>query len=169
MSKDDAPIVLGWLTSPHGLKGWMKIQSHTRPNIDIFKYDHWLVSDDNGWKKIKLENSRSQGKGLIVKLQGCDDRNQAEAFGKREIAISAEQLETLATNEYYWSDLIGLRVKSQQGFDFGQVDSLVETGSNDVLVVKGEKERLIPYISPDVIKRIDLDAAIIEVDWDPDF
>ena len=169
MSKGDAPVVIGWLTSPHGLKGWMKIQSHTRPGTDIFKYDHWLIGNGDSWKKTKIENHRAQGKGLIVKLEGCDDRNQSEALCKHEIGISADQLDVLAENEFYWSDLIGLQVKSSQGFDFGRVDSLVETGSNDVLVVKGDKERLIPYISPDVIKNIDLDSAVIEVDWDPDF
>ena len=169
MSKDDEPIVLGWLTSPHGLKGWMKIQSHTRPNTDIFYYDHWLISNGDDWEKIKVETGRSQGKGLIVKLQGFDDRDRSEAYCKRKIAVLKNQLESLAEDEFYWSDLIGLQVKSPQGFDFGRVESLVETGSNDVLVVKGDKERLIPYISPDVIKKIDLNAAIIEVDWDPEF
>ena len=128
-----------------------------------------MLSKGDGWEESLLEDGRAQGKGLVVKLAGCDDRDQAEAMRNRQIAIHRDQLEVLAENEYYWNDLIGLNVRSVDGVEFGRVDHLVDTGSNDVLVVKGDRERLIPFLQPDVVCRVDLEMREIEVDWDPDF
>ncbi len=104
----------------------------------------------------------------MVKLPGCDNRDQAKQYTNQEIYISQGQLETLAPDDYYWSDLIGLEVINQEGAVLGVIDSLLATGANDVMVVKGEREHLIPYIENSVLD-IDLSKKQVTVDWDPDF
>ena len=86
-----------------------------------------------------------------------------------DVYISHEQLPTLAQNEYYWADLIGLDVENLEGFQLGKVDSLIETGANDVLVVKGERELAVPFLQGQTVKSIDLAAGKMIVDWDADF
>jgi len=169
VTQEHSLVVLGRLASPHGLKGWLRIQSFTRPADQIFDYSVWLIEQPQGWREVEVAQGRPQGKGLIVKLVGCDDRTQAEAWRNLKIAIRREQLEPLPEDEFYWSDLIGLRVRSLDGVDFGVVDHLLETGANDVLVVKGDRERLIPFLMHDVIRRVDLESGDMEVDWDPEF
>lgn len=102
-------------------------------------------------------------------LEGCDNRDQAMALAGLNVAVRRDQLAVLEQGEYYWSDLIGLKVFTRDGVDMGRVKALLETGAHDVLVVAGERERLIPYAPPEIVKRVDLDAARIVVDWDPDF
>jgi 16S rRNA processing protein RimM len=120
---------------------------------------------------------------VIAKLEHCNDRDQAQAYIGSEIAIEASQLEQLRNkDEFYWRDLIGLRVINQQKIELGVVKSLMETGANDVLVVVSEKEvaekegaeketreRLIPWTMQQAIIAVDLQQGVIEVDWDPDF
>ena len=78
-------------------------------------------------------------------------------------------LPLLKENEFYWTDLVGLTVVTVDGVVFGKVVRLLQTGANDVLVVKGDRERCIPYIRPNVVCRVSLQDKLIEVDWDPEF
>ena len=87
----------------------------------------------------------------------------------QDIAIRHEQLEALDANEFYWVDLIGLDVVNQKQERLGKVLRLFETGANDVLVVAGQKEILIPFALPQIIKSIDLETGRIVVDWEADF
>ena len=117
---------------------------------------------------IEVKEGRRQGRGIVVHLMGYDDREQATALVGADIAVPRTQLPRLKKGEYYWSQLQGLRVTNLQGVELGRVSHLFETGSNDVLVVAGEREYLIPYL-PDVVQAIDLDAGTLSVDWDADF
>lgn len=125
------------------------------------------------WRPIKVVAGRKQGKGIVAQLQGCDDREAARLLMGAEIAIYRHQLATLAGDEYYWADLQGLRVETVSGYKLGIVDHLLQTGANDVLVIngkpEGEPERLIPFLQGQTIIKIDLQAGLIQVDWDPDF
>jgi len=105
----------------------------------------------------------------VARLADCTDRDQAQLLMGCEIGIRRDQLPALAPGEYYWNDLIGLRVFNTEGDDFGTVQQLLETGANDVLVVQGEQERLIPFVMKQVIVEVDLDQGRIRVDWDKDF
>ena len=98
-----------------------------------------------------------------------NDRDQAEALAGAIIAIQREQLPELEDAEFYWADLIGLAVQTQEGVELGHVDHLFETGSNDVVVVKGDRERLIPFVMDQVIQSVDLESRLMVVDWDPEF
>lgn len=162
-------VIVGRLGSPFGVKGWIRVHSHTRPAEQLFDYPLWGLGESGELRELAVEAAQAQGKGWIARLGGIADRDAAAELTGAMISVSRTMLPRAEQGAYYWIDLIGLRVVSTQGFDFGRVDSLMETGANDVLVVHGDAERLIPFVQPDVIQRIDLSAGVIEVDWDPDF
>jgi 16S rRNA processing protein RimM len=167
--------VLGQITSVYGIKGWVKIYSHTDTMDDILKYSPWLLKIQGQWKPYKVEAGKKHGKGLIAKLTGINDREAAQAFSGVEIGVTSDLLPALAEGEYYWSQLEKLTVLTLTGENLGRVSHLFETGSNDVLVVRGNaesydrRERLIPYLPDQVIKEINLETGTIRVDWDPEF
>lgn len=125
---------------------------------------------DNGdWQEAIPEQGRAHGKGVVARLADCTDRDQAQRLIGYEIGIHLDQLPSLPPGEYYWKDLIGLQVVNADGDDFGKVENLLETGANDVLVVKGDRERLIPFVMKQVIVEVDLAEGRIRVDWDKEF
>jgi 16S rRNA processing protein RimM len=159
---------MGRLGAPFGVKDWIKVQPYTETLDSLFDYDIWQVGRDPAWQAFEVEDAAVHGDGLIAKLAGIDDRDQAFALRGREIAVNREELPEAAENEYYWNDLIGLTVVNREGVELGQVTKLMETGSHDVLVVKGEKEHLIPFADAYVTK-VDLPGKRIEVDWGEDW
>ncbi|EOD56775.1 ribosome maturation factor RimM [Aeromonas molluscorum] len=172
----DKPIVLGTLGTVYGIKGWLKVNSFTDVAEAIFDYKPWLIHQNGEWRELKVSAWKRHNKGLICKLDGIDVREDALALTNVEIGVPADQLPDLPDGEFYWRDLIGCSVMTTKGYDLGKVTELMETGSNDVLVVEanvkdafGAKERLIPFLEEQVIKNIDLTARTIEVDWDPGF
>jgi 16S rRNA processing protein RimM len=113
---------------------------------------------------------RAHGKILVARLEGCDDRDAAEALVGYEIQVPRSRLpDDLAPGEYYWADLVGLRVETLGGVELGRIARLFETGANDVIVVEGKRERLLPYVWQQVVREVDLGAGVMRVDWDPDF
>ena len=162
-------IILGRVSGLYGLKGWIRVFSHTSPRTNILNYSPWYLHRAGGWERYEPCTGRAQGKGVVAKLEGCEDRDQAATLMQADIAIRREQLPALQPEEYYWTDLEGLRVETAEGIDLGIVDHLFETGANNVVVVKGERERLIPFLWQDVIRSVDLEAGLVVVDWDPEF
>ena len=174
MLVDDEKIVVGKISGVYGVKGWVKVFSDTSPREGILKYRPWYMQHPNvnagRWCEIKVEAGRRQAKTVVVKLEGYDDRNESLLLTGARIAINTDQLKTLANDEYYWRDLIGLRVVNQQGIELGIVEKLLETGANDVLVVKDEtQERLIPWTVGYAVLEVDVEQSVISVDWDEDF
>ncbi|WP_407275729.1 ribosome maturation factor RimM [Halothiobacillus sp. DCM-1] len=168
----EAPVTIGELGKAFGVKGWCWVYSHTRPADGLTQYRRWWVSPRQpGQSPRWLEVARFavQGNGLIVKLKGVDQREAAELLTGATIAIGADALPQPAAGEYYWRDLIGCQVQHVQGQDLGVVRELLETGANDVLVVEGERERLIPFIPGEVLVAIDVANRRIVADWDPEF
>ncbi len=168
--KQKEKVLLGQINGLFGVKGWIKVFSYTRPRIKIVDYQTWYLGDDFEQAK-RIEQSRSQKGGVIVKLAGIDDRDSAVELLDRKIWIAGEQLTPLPENEYYWYQLIGLDVLDTENKQLGSIKDLIETGANDVMVIrdKGKAEHLIPYIQGQVIKSIDLERNCMVVDWDPDF
>jgi 16S rRNA processing protein RimM len=166
---------VGKITSTFGVKGWVKVLSYTQPRENIVRYGNWLIELDGRQLGLEVEACREHGNGMVAKFKGCEDREQARRYGGALIRIRTSELPALPDGECYWYQLEGLTVKLPDGRVLGQVAYLIETGSNDVLVVRPNarsidvRERLLPYLPDQVIRRIDLDAAEIEVDWDPDF
>ncbi len=168
-------IVLGKITSVFGIKGWVKVYSYTDPMENLLAYPKWQLRLQGQSKFFRQLDGRKHGKGLVVKLEGVDTPEDARLLSGAEILLSKAELPKLPEDEFYWSQLIGLQVVNLQGQLFGKVSSLLETGANDVLVVKAcqgsldQQERLIPWLLPDVIRQVNLETAQIEVDWDADF
>lgn len=168
---DDEFIVVGKINGVYGVKGWVKVYSYTDPREGITRYNPWYLKRRGKLQEVKVEGGRPQAKTVIAKLEGCDDRDAAMLLSGTEVSIRREQLKSLKKDEYYWRDLVGLRVRNQGDSDFGVVKNLMETGSNDVLVVKSDegKERLIPWTMGQAILEVDLDEGLIKVDWDEEF
>lgn len=173
----DDHVVLGKLTSPYGVKGWLKVYSYTSPMQGILDYDAWMLRHDGKLRSYRLAQGRPHGKGLVALLDGVEGREQAEALAGAEILLPKTALPELDdADDFYWHQLIGLKVVTLDGIVLGHVDNLFETGANDVLVVKGSpqqgdesRERLLPYLYGDVVREVDLDAGVMTVDWDPEF
>ena len=143
--------------------------SYTQPRENIIKYRPWYLKRDGEWQEWDLAEGRVHGKGIVAKFAQCDDRDMAFSLMECEIGIRRDQLPAAGPGEYYWRDLQGLTVVTLDGETLGTVDHLLETGANDVLVVKGDRERLIPFVVDQVITGVDLEEGTIQVDWDKDF
>ncbi len=167
-------VVMGKISGQHGIKGWIRVHSYTRPLEQILEYDRWLLAahpDSDAWQSVTLTEVRWQAKKLLAKLDGVDDRNAADSLAGKWIAVHSSQLAQLPKGEYYWSDLIGLLVVNQDGVELGMVEHLVETGANDVLAVRpvgaaadDASARLLPW-SPTVIRAVDINGGCIRVEW----
>ena len=167
-------VVVGKISSAYGIKGWVKIYSYTDPVTNILSYQPWYLSSPakhQAQQKINIVTGRAHGKQVVAQIEGCTDRNQAELFRGLDISVPRNQLPEPEESEHYWVDLEGLQVINVEGQTLGVVDSMMETGANDVLVVKdkGGKEHLIPFVKDEFIRDIDMDKRIISVDWDPEF
>lgn len=167
--------VVGRILGVHGVQGWVKVFSHTDPRDNIQHYQPWHLKQGGQWKPVKVTGFRLQGKGMVAQLDGITDRNMAAALVGQDIGIPRDLLPQSGGGEYYWRDLIGLRVFHSGGADLGKVATMLETGSNDVLVVRGDsnsldrRERLIPWLPDDVVTDVNLAEGHLTVDWDPDF
>ncbi len=158
-------VVVGKLGSTHGIQGWLKLHSYTEPAANVLMYKPWYLETPAHWQPVKLEASRTQDKGILVKFADYDNPERARLLTGKKIAVQRLQLPNLKKGEFYWSDLEGLTVINADGALLGKVAYLLETGSNDVLVVKGDKEYAIPYL-PEVIKDVDLANQVIRINWE---
>lgn len=176
MDSSGEVVVVGQVMGVHGVRGWVKVYSWTDPMDNILDYRPWWLESGGEWHTIRVNDCRRHGKGLIAQLGDCTDRDEArERFAGCRIAVPRSALPALEEGEFYWRDLVGSRVRLEDGRDLGVVATLMETGANDVLVVRGDddsldqRERLIPWIPDEVIGAVDAQAGTVTVHWDPDF
>ena len=162
------PVVLGRSTGLFGVKGWVTVYSYTDPREAVLNYRRWLLSERDGWREATVAEGQRHGKTIIARIDGCVDRDEATELIGTEIAVPREELPETQTGQFYWSDLEGLRVVHRDGTELGRVAYLLETGANDVMVVHGDKERLIPFAMDEVILGVDLADGRIDVDWEWD-
>ena len=155
--------------APFGIKGWLKLQTFTESPDSLDEYASWLLKSPAGWEEFELEDFAVNVKGVFAKLKGCDDRTAAEKLVKREIGIPRKALGDLEEGEVLWIDLIGCDVVDTLGKRLGRIETLIETGANDVLVVKlGGEEMLIQFIDG-VIVNLDRDAKQVTVSWSGEY
>jgi 16S rRNA processing protein RimM len=163
-------LLLGRVHGAFGIRGELKLESFTDPEPAIFRYQPWLLRDAQGREReLTGVRGREGGKGLVATFPGIEDRDSAEALRGAELYAPRSALPPPKPGEYYWVDLEGLRVVNVDGADFGTVSHLFSTGANDVLVARGDRERMIPFLEPDYIRSVDFDAGVVTVDWDADF
>lgn len=165
----DMPIVLGQVSGLFGVKGWVKIFSYTDPREAILDYRDCLLGSTDNWSKAEIAEGQLHGKAVIVRFAGVSDREEAAAIIGREVAVSRDRLPQPDAGEYYWADLEGLAVLDPDGEKLGVVSKILATGSNDVLVVQGDKEILIPFLMNDVIISVDLEKGEIVAAWEADW
>ena len=161
-------MILGRISGLFGVKGWVKVYSYTEPREAVLDFDRWLLSGKNGWQEATVAEGQRHGKTVIVRINGYDDRDQAAGLIGTEIGVPRDELPEADSDHYYWSDLEGLSVVHRDGTEIGKVDHLLETGANDVMVVKGETERLVPFVMDKVVLGVDLVKGEIRVDWEWD-
>ena len=161
-------VRLGCIAGPFGIRGWVKIRSSTEPPENILRYTPWHVGRDGCWSRIVVAEGRLQGREVIARFDGCRSRDEAGGYRGCEIAVDRSRLPEAEEGEYYWTDLVGLRVVNTDGVELGEVERMMETGANDVMVVQGGIERLIPFLPGTVVQSVDVDGGLIVVDWHPD-
>ena len=163
-------VIMGRVAGAQGIQGWVAIKTYTESVDSLAEYPQWWLGDDKlPWREMSVEAFAVQSKGLIAKFPGCNDRTAAEKFKGLLVAVPRSSLPQQNKDEYYWSDLIGLKVVNLAGASLGEIHSLMDTGANQVLCVQGENgEVLIPFIAS-AIKQVDLPGKIIQVDWSVDW
>lgn len=172
MDASEEYIPVGKISGVFGVKGWMKIFSFTEPRKNILSYSPIFMSRKGEWVEMKVSGGRIQGKGVVLGLVNITDPDQVLPLIGSELAIKKSQLKPSAKDEYYWSELIGLTVINMSDETLGKVDSLLETGAHDVLLVKNKErktEQLIPFVMDEIVEKVDLDKGIIQVDWELDY
>lgn len=175
MASASSETVLGQVTSVFGIQGWIKVYSYTQPLDNIFQYPVWILANAGASSQYRLVTGRWHGKTLLAKLEGVDDRDQAAQLCGSEIRVDTQDLPPLEDGEYYWYQLEGLRVLTDENQELGVVDHLIETGSNDVLVVEPDsgsidgRQRLIPFLPDQSIEEVRLESGVLVVNWDPEF
>ena len=173
----DDLVVVGKITTVHGVKGWVKIHSYTDPESNIFDYQPWWLKMPEGCKPIKVDQHRGAAKGFLAHIDGIDDREIARQYCRREIMVSADRFPVPGADEVYLHQLEGLRVVTAydgEQRDLGVVTGFMDTGAGEVMMVSGDAgsldriERLIPFVEVYIVD-VDLEARRIVVDSDPAF
>lgn len=162
-------ILLGRVAGAFGVRGELRLVSWTEPRDAIFKYQPWILRAGSAEREVSGVRGRDTGKHLVATMPGVADRDQAEALVGAELWVPRERLPPPKPGEYYWVDLEGLAVVTLEGVRLGTVSHLFNTGANDVMVVTGERERLLPFVMDQYVTSVDFDAGVITVDWDPEF
>jgi 16S rRNA processing protein RimM len=169
-SSDDV-VVVGRIQGAFGVQGWIRLASYTDPADNILSYSPWLLQDGNNWRAIDVIAAKAQRNGFVARFAEIEDRDEAAALRGRLIGIAAAALPNAEEDEYYWRDLVGLKVLNLAGETLGRVEDLMATGANDVLVVAldhstagaGDIE-LIPF-HRQFVPDVDLEQGTLTVDW----
>lgn len=162
------PVVLGRISGLFGVRGWVKVFSYTDPREAVLQYENWMLCRNGEWRPAKVAEGQRHGKSVIARLDGVDDREQAKLLVDADIGVAPESMPKPNDGHYYWSDIIGLTVEREDGDRLGDVTSMIETGAHDVMVVQGDKERLIPFVKNDIVLEVDFDLRRVKVNWEWD-
>lgn len=176
MSKDEPVVLVGRVAGPYGVKGWIKVSSATQPLENILDYAPWQLCTANSGaivRQVDLVEGKRHGKGLVVRLANVGDRDEASALQGLDIAVPRSRLPAIDDGGYYWADLEGLRVEQADGRQLGVIDHMLAAGAADVMAVRcvpdgGSKLLFIPFIRDEVVLAVDLNAGVVQVDWDSD-
>ena len=155
---DERRILLGRVLGAFGVRGEVKLQSFTDPVSTLMRFQPWILSHGGVEREISGARGRETNKGMVATLPGIEDRDAAQALAGADVYVLRSRLPAAKPGEYYWVDLEGLEVVNREGVSLGRVSHLFETGSNQVIVVEGERQRLIPFIEGDFVLGVDFDV-----------
>lgn len=162
-------VTIGKISGVFGVKGWVKVHSFTDPRDSIVDFAQWILLRGDGEDVVDVETGKPHGRTVIAKLEGVDDRDRALEVVGAEIAVERGELAPCEPGEYYWTDLANLEVVTEAGVALGRLDYLFETGGHDVMVVAGDRQRLIPFVTDEIVREVDMERRVIVVDWDPSY
>ena len=162
-------IVVGRFGKAHGVKGAVTVQSFTQPATNILQYQPWYIKTKSGWEEIALDSIEQRGKLFVAWIESVNDRDKASAFTNQEIAVEKAVLPALPEGEYYWDQLVGIKVSNVRQVFLGTITEMMATGANDVMIVEGDRTYLIPFLLDQYIQSIDLKSGEMIVDWDENF
>lgn len=162
-------IIIGRFGRPHGIKGMITVVSFAEPRENILRYSPWYINGKNGWQPLTLLNVEVNNKFILAQVEGYQEREDVARLTNIDIAVKREQLPELQPDEFYWHELVGMKIINQDNTLLGNVTEMMATGANDVLVVMGEKRHLIPYLLGRFVINVDRQERVIHVDWDADF
>ena len=165
----DKLVTLGRISGAHGVKGWVKVHSYTEPRDNVIRFDRWTLALGGEQREVEVESGTGGGGKVRAKLGGIEDRDAALALVGADIVVARSELPPCEPGEYYWTDLEGLTVRDTGGKRLGVVDHLFASGAHDVLALEGDRNRLIPFVSGDIVREVDLEGRVIVVDWDAEY
>lgn len=165
-SREANLIPMGRLGAARGLSGWLRVVSYADPPEQLQQYRHWTLALNGRHKQVTLGRLRTTGNGLECHIEDIETRDAAEALNGAEIHVPRDALPPTGEDEWYWADLQGLEVRNLEGVRLGDVSGLMATGANDVLIVQGERKRLIPFLPGSRVREVDLAGRRLVVDWD---
>ena len=170
-----AVVPVGTVGRAHGVRGWVRVRSDMDPAEDLLRYDTWLVERAGSWRPVTVRSARPHGNALVAHFDGIDDRDAAAALAGTRLGLPRDALPAIEDGQYYWVDLIGLEVVDESGRPLGTVREMIETGANDVMVIRPcvpatsdrarAEERIVPFLVGDVVREVDLAAGRIRVSW----
>jgi 16S rRNA processing protein RimM len=161
------PVVLGRIGAPFGVQGWLKVRSYTDPPEGIVSYAVWELDRAGSLGRRAVLEWKRAGAGLAVRLEGVCSREEAQALTGAEVRVDRAELPPTAPGEHYWHDLVGLEARSVSGEPLGRVTAILDLPAHPVLVLEGDRERLVPLVS-ERLAAVDLDAGRLTLDWHPD-
>jgi 16S rRNA processing protein RimM len=166
----EEPSVAGRLGAAYGVRGWVHFASYLEPPESLFDVASLWSRRSGPWQPLDLVEAKAHGKGFVVRVGGVADRTQAEHLRGTEVGVLRGDLPASEPDEFYWEDLLGLMVVNLEGDELGKVRAFMETGANDVMVLSGDRERMVPFafdpVAVDsVVRSVDLEEGVIRVDW----
>jgi len=162
---DSRRIEVGRLGAAHGVRGWLRVQSFTDPPQRLFEWKRWHLQSG---AEVKVLEARAQGNGWIARLEGVEERNGASRLTGQLLLVDRDELPATTGREHYRDDLVGFEVKNVEGALLGVIDHYIDTPGNAVMVIKGEREHLVP-VTREHLRSVDQDARRVIVDWPEDF
>ncbi|HEX6633109.1 MAG TPA: ribosome maturation factor RimM [Usitatibacter sp.] len=159
---------MGRLVGAFGVQGWVKVKPYTERPDGLEQFPIWVVDTPEGWREMAVEGFELHAKGPVARLAGCEDRAAADRLRGAEVAVPRAALGEAEEGTLYQVDLLGFEVCREDGSALGKVDGFFETAGSSVMVVKGEVERLIPFVE-DYVKGVDRESRRVTVDWKADY
>ena len=161
-------VEVGGIVGAHGVRGALRVKSLTDDPAAILGYRPWYLERRGKWMLVTSGGGRSDARGLIARLAGVDDRDAAQSLAGYAVYVRRETFPQLRRGEAYWADLLGMQVVTLDGAELGIVEGRLDTAAHDVMIVRGDRERLIPFVRERFVREIDADARRIVVDWHVD-
>lgn len=158
-------VELGRVVGVFGVRGWIRLRSHTVPPDGILLYRRWHIAG----REWQVAEGHAQGDTVVAGLKGLEDRDAALTLRGQGIEVARSALPKPRKGEFYWTDVLGSEVVSTAGAKLGTLSSVTSNGAQDVMVVTGERERLIPFVTGAIVQYVDPVAKRIVVDWQPEY